>query len=268
MQTLRAVSRRPTLWVEAGAVLSWIALALVTATAHGSGGGRSGSIWNQGPLWICRTGLDGMASHAGGGGAGSGHGGDLGAGSLLAGAPMWALMSAAMMVPSTLPTVRHVAVNSVWWRRRRATGEFLLAFLAAWVAFSVLVLGALGGWGAADAGWALAAALGVAAAWQLTPLKQRALRACHRPSPLPPHGWRATLGTARFGWRDGAACIGSCWAMMVAAALAGPTALAWMGGIAAVVAAEKLAEKPVRASRRVAALLAAAACGVLLADLI
>jgi len=53
---------------------------------------------------------------------------------------------------------------------------------------------------------------------------------------------------------------------MVAAALAGPTALAWMGGIAAVVAAEKLAEKPVRASRRVAALLAAAACGVLLAD--
>jgi predicted metal-binding membrane protein len=264
MQTLRTACRRPALWVEAGAVFSWVLLVVFTATANGSGGGGAGSVWDQGPLWICKVGLHEAGTH---GDAGGGHGGGFSAASLLAAAPMWALMSAAMMVPSTLPTVRHVAVHSIWWRRRRATGEFVLAFLAVWVLFSVLVLGALGSWRAASSGWALAGALALAAAWQLTPFKQRALRACHRPSPLPPQGWRASLGTARFGWRDGAACVASCWAMMAAAALAGPTALLWMGGVAAVVTAEKLAEKPRRAARRVSALLLAAAFGVLLAEL-
>ena len=107
----------------------------------------------------------------------------------------------------------------------------------------------------------------MAALWQLTPLKERALRACHRPSPLPPRGWRATLGAARFGWRDGAACVASCWAMMVAASLAGPGSLFWMGGVTAVIVVEKLNTRPVRTSRGVAALLAAAACGVMLAAL-
>jgi predicted metal-binding membrane protein len=266
MQRLRAVSRRPTLWVEAGAVLSWIALALATATAHGSEGGGAGLFWGQGPLWICKTGLNGMTAHAGGGGGHSG--GGLTSASLLAAAPMWALMTTAMMVPSTLPTVRHVALNSLWWRRRRATVEFLVGFLAVWIAFGVLVLGPLANSKLTASGWVLGAALGMAAAWQLTPLKQRALRACHRPRPLRARGWRASLGTARFGGRDGAACVLSCWAMMLPAGLAGPTALLWMGGVTAVVAAEKLAEKPRRASRRVAALLAAAAAGVFLAELV
>jgi len=265
MRRLGALSCRPTLWVEGGAVLSWIALALATATAHGSEGAGTGSFWGQDPLWICKTGLNGMAAHAGGGG---GHGGGLSSASLLAAAPMWALMTTAMMVPSTLPTVRHVALNSLWWRRHRAMAEFLVGFLAVWIAFGVLVLGPLASSEKTASGWVLGVALGLAAAWQLTPLKQRALRACHRPRPLRARGWRASLGTARFGGRDGAACVVSCWAMMLPAGLAGSTALLWMGGVTAVVAAEKMSEKPRRASRRVAALLAAAAIGVFLAQLV
>lgn len=258
MRAARAVLRRPTLWVEAGAAASWAGLILVTAAAKGSDG-ASGSLWAQGPLWICQTGLHAAAGHGGGheGGAPG-----VSAASLVAAAPMWALMAGAMMVPPALPSVHHVAVNSLYWRRRRAVAEFLLVFLAIWIAFGVFVLGAIDNWGATSSRWSLPAALLVAAAWQLTPFKVRALSACHRPHPLPPSGWRAMLGTARFGWRDGNACLTSCWAMMLAAVLAGPASLLWMGGVTAVVTAEKLALKPVRASRLVAALLAVSAVGV------
>lgn len=259
-----ALRRRPALWVELGAVVSWIALAIASTAAHGSGGGGSGSLWSRGPLWVCELGMGRMAAHGGGTGAGS-YAGDVGG--LVTAAPMWALMAGAMMVPPAMPSVRHVAANSLYWRRRRAAGEFLVAFLAVWVAFSVLALGALSRWSAVGSKWAPAVAFAVAAVWQLTPFKERALRACHRLHPLPPRGWRATLGTTRFGWREGFACLASCWAMMLAVALVGPGSLLWMAGMTGVVAAEKLADKPVRTARYVAALLAAAAVAVALFSL-
>jgi predicted metal-binding membrane protein len=257
----RALTRRPALWVELGVVVSWIALAVASSAAQGSEGAGSGDFWSQGPLWVCQLGMGGMAGHGGGSVAG---GGAPDVGGLLAAAPMWALMAGAMMVPPALPSVRHVAGNSLYWRRRRAAGEFLLAFLAVWTAFSVVVLGALSGWSATGTRWAPAVALAAAAAWQLTPFKERALRACHRLYPLPPRGWRATVGAARFGWREGLACLASCWAMMLAVAVAGPGSLPWMGAMTGVVAVEKLADKPVRTARWVAALLAAGAAGLLL----
>jgi predicted metal-binding membrane protein len=56
--------------------------------------------------------------------------------------------------------------------------------------------------------------------------------------------------------------------MMVAASLTGAGHLWWMGAMTGVMAAEKLADRPRWASRRVAALLGAAALGVLLANLV
>lgn len=257
MRALRAVPHRPTFWVEVGAALSWIALAIGTAVAQGSGGAHSGALWSDGPQWVCTLGGANPAAPAG---AGPGSAA-ADASSLLSAAPMWALMATAMMVPPALPAVRHVTVNSLYWRRRQATVEFLLAFLGIWIAFSVLVLETLGNWDAASSEWALALALGVAAAWQLTPFKWRALRACHLPSPLPPRGWRATLGAVRFGCRNGAACLVSCWAMMVAVALVASSMLIWMAALTVLIYLEKMNLKPRAASRRVAVLLAAAALG-------
>ena len=259
MASLRRLGRRPTFWVEIGVAAAWVALILDSTLAQGDGGSVSG--WNGGPLWICKLG-------AGAGGDHPASGGGMGGGSLLAGTPMWVLMATAMMVPTALPAVQHVGGKSLYWRRRRATVEFVAVFLALWVSFAALALGGLGSWRPAASPYALPAALALAALWQLTPLKLRAMRACHRSRPLPPRGWRASAGVADFALHNGGACIASCWAMMLAVSLAGPSSLLWMGGITVVVAAEKLAEKPARASRRVAALLVAAACGVVLAELI
>ncbi|MGB7686679.1 MAG: DUF2182 domain-containing protein, partial [Solirubrobacterales bacterium] len=66
-------------------------------------------------------------------------------------------------------------------------------------------------------------------------------------------------GVARFGLRNGAACLASCWALMLTMAAVGSSRLAWMAGLTGIVAVEKLSLKPVRTSRRVAALLGAAA---------
>lgn len=258
---LRGFVRRPTLWVELTVAAAWAALLLGERLARGEGGPAGDGGWASGPLWICTTGMGG-----GGGGAGRHliQTGGVDSASLLTMAPMWGVMALAMMVPGALPAVRHVAHTSLYWRRRRATVEFLAVFVGLWTAFGLLVLAQLDSWGPAGSPL-FAAALAAAALWQLTPLKRRALLACHRSHRLPPRGWRATGGVANFALRNGAACLGSCWAMMAAASLAGPGRFWWMGAMTAAMAAEKLVERPRWASRRVAALLAAAAAGVALA---
>src|SRR4029077_832088 len=95
---------------------------------------------------------------------------------------------------------------------------------------------------------ARAPALALAALWQLTPLKRKAMLACHRSRPLPPRGWRARAGGVDFAVHNGGACSAPCWAMSLAAPLAGPASLLWMGGMTGVMTAEKVAEKPQSAS--------------------
>jgi predicted metal-binding membrane protein len=254
---LRGFTRRPAAAVELGVAAAWVGMAAASGEVL-PGGGAQGSGLVGGPLWLCMPGM------AAGGGSGSGGGGVLAyAGGLGTAAPMWTLMAVAMMLPAALPAVRHVAVNSLYWRRRRAMVEFLLVFLAVWVLFGVIVLGALARWPAAGSGLALAVALGLAAAWQLTPFKARALRACHQSEPLPPYGWRASAGVARFGLRNGTACLASCWALMLTMAAAGTARLAWMAALTAIVIVEKLSLKPRRTARRVALALAALGAGAL-----
>jgi beta-N-acetylhexosaminidase len=156
--------------------------------------------------------------------------------------------------------VRHVAANTLRWRRRRATAEFIAVYLAVWVAFGGCVIAALRldpALGRSDL--VVGLALAVAAAWQLTPAKRRALRACHTSTPLPPRGWRASAGVGRFGLRNAGACVGSCWALMAVMTLARGPGLLWMALLSAIVSAEKLSRRPARVTRAVAVLLAAGA---------
>lgn len=256
MAPLRAIRGRPTLWVELGIAAAWTAL--VVGTSVGQGPAGIGAEQVSGPLWVCVTGMAGMGGGAGPHATAS----PFDAGALAAGIPMGALMAVAMMVPTAMPAVRHVGSKSLYWRRRRATAEFLAVYVGLWSLFGALALGSLAAWGPARSPYALAAALTLAALWQLTPLKQRAQRACHRSRPLPPRGWRASAGVAGFALRYGTACLASCWAMMLAATVSGPGRLLWMGALAGAMAAEKLTLRPKRASWRVAALLGAAALGV------
>jgi predicted metal-binding membrane protein len=172
---------------------------------------------------------------------------------------MWALMVVAMMLPAAIPAARHLAVNSLRWRRRRAVVTFLAVFLLVWVGLGVLLAAISTLWSSIDGGAVSATALALAAGWQLTVHKRRALRDCHRPSPLPPHGWRATAGVIRFASLNSLACLRSCWAMMVAMGVASSMMLIWMIAITGIVTTEKLAQKPRRATHASTAVLAAGA---------
>jgi predicted metal-binding membrane protein len=256
---LRGIGRRPAFWVELGVGLAWIALALASGEILAASGSSGGPSWASGSVWFCDLDGAGMAS---------GHGGNAvidsapKVASLAASLPTWALMAVAMMLPTAMPAVRHVAVNSLYWRRRRAVLEFIAVYLGIWALFSALVLGAAISRAPADSAFVLPLVLAVAALWQLTPLKRRALRACHRPRPLPPYGWRATAGVARFGLGNGGACLASCWAMMLTMAVVGSARLAWMAALTALIAIEKLNLKPGRTARRIGLLLGTAAIAV------
>lgn len=251
------IARRPTLWVELGVALIWLALIGEMLIGH-PGAATGAAFGGGGAAWVCSTGLGG-AGDAGQHLPTIATAGPASSAALLSMLAMPALMAAAMMIPTAMPAVRHVAVNSLYWRRRRATVEFLAAYLAVWVAFSLAALGGLGLLAAGAPPLTGAALLALAALWQLSPAKRRALRACHRARPLPPRGWRATAGTAGFGLRNGGACLLSCWPMMLTTAFVAWPRLLWMAALTALIWAEKINLKPRRAARRVGLGLAAAA---------
>jgi predicted metal-binding membrane protein len=182
-----------------------------------------------------------------------------------AGLPGWLLMTVAMMGPAALAGVRHTGLASLRWRRGRAMAGFAAAYLAVWAAFGVLALAAVALRPAAPVPGpaALATVLAAAAAWQLTPAKRRSLRACHRSVPLPPRGWRAEWGSLRFGVRNGAACLGSCWCLMLVMVAAPAGQVLWLAGLAGAVTAERLAPRPRATTRFIAVACAFAAVAVL-----
>jgi predicted metal-binding membrane protein len=164
----------------------------------------------------------------------------------------WTLMSVAMMVPVVLPAVRHVGLNSLRQRRQWAMFVFFAVYVGAWAAFGILAFTwqrlALETMGI-DARILLASTLVVAAGWQLTRVKRRALLACRRTVPLPPIGRRADAGCARFALRQSRRCMASCWALMAAMVAVQQAAAIWMLSLTALVAAEELTRPGRRGGR-------------------
>jgi predicted metal-binding membrane protein len=241
----RLLLRRPELPAAAVVAVAW--LALLAAAVRGVLAGHPAA---------------GMAGMPGMGGIHPSAGPWAAAGG---GLPGWVLMTVAMMGPVALAGIRHTGLNSLRWRRGRAMAGFAAAYLAVWAAFGALALAATA-WpdGLAVPGpAALAAVLAAAAAWQLCPAKRRSLRACHRSVPLPPRGWRAEWGSLRFGLRNGAACLGSCWCLMLVMVAAPAGQVLWTVGLAGAVAAERLAPRPRAATRFIAVACAFAAVAVL-----
>jgi predicted metal-binding membrane protein len=162
---------------------------------------------------------------------------------ILGGLAAWTLMAVAMMAPVALPAVRHVALNSIRRRRQRAMALYFVAYVTVWALFGVflLVVARLGRqlFDAGDRAM-LAVALALAAGWQLSRWKRRALYACGRTVPLPPVGRRADAGCVRFGLQSGCRSVRSCWALMAAVAVVGQFALGWMGLITAWVVVEEM----------------------------
>ena len=240
---------------------AWIVLVVMAVTAaSGSSGSESGGMSGMAGMGNM-SGMAAMPGMAHSSTSAAHHSMLLGMGAG-ASVAMWALMVVAMMLPTALPAVRHVAANSLRRRRARAMATFAAVYLLIWVACGALVIAVAPAWSSLDRSAVAAGALALAAAWQLTVHKRRALADCHRPSPLPPTGRRATAGVARFAWRNGTACVRSCWVLMLAMAVATTATTFWMVAVTGVVLTEKLAPRPRQATRAGALLLAAGSVAV------
>lgn len=168
---------------------------------------------------------------------------------------MWAVMMAAMMLPSAAPMILLYATIA---RGRAPTGElvtasggFMFGYVAVWATFSlvaaalqfVLEQSALMSPMMETTSTVLAGAVLIAAGlYQWTPLKQFCLRHCRSPIEFLTTHWRAGVrGAFVMGFRHGAYCVGCCWLLMLLLFVGGVMNLAWIGGIALFILVEKLA---------------------------
>lgn len=154
----------------------------------------------------------------------------------------WMLMSVAMMAPLALPAVGFVARNSIRRRRNRAMAVYFSAFMAVWMGFGLVALPIVSlveRHSADESHVLLAGLLAIAAAWQLSRWKRRALNTCGRTMPLPPEGRRADAACMRFALLDGWRCVRSCWSLMLVMAVVGHAHLVWMAALTALVLVEE-----------------------------
>jgi predicted metal-binding membrane protein len=179
-------------------------------------------------------------------GMNSGPGTDLGALGWFTG--VWAVMMAAMMLPSFAPTA---AVYTALVRREPSrvllfAGGYLLVWSVAGVlAYGLFELGKSLFGGALEwhsgGRWLAAAVLLIAALYQLTPFKHAFLTRCRSPLRFLHATWREDrLGAFVMGLRNGGWCLGCSWALMAALFALGIMSLTWMALIAGLVALEKV----------------------------
>ncbi len=135
----------------------------------------------------------------------------------------WALMVVAMMLPLAMAPLWHVRERSFARRRGRSTALFVAGFIAIWMAAGIVLqtTALLARWAVPMPLACLGLAMAVALFWQISPAKQWCLNRCHQRPQLEAFGFAADLDAFRFGVRNGAACTGVCWALMLPMLLIG-----------------------------------------------
>lgn len=235
----RAQSRRRLALVLLGiAALAWLALYLWSVSAHADwidhGGWLALGLTQSLCLWTGEAGMLGVAIGMG----------------------AWLLMLAAMMLPTIAPLLALVErAASDRPDRLRVIGAAGGGYLLVWTAFGLAAHGldAALQEGVASApalqaqGWIVGAAvIAMAGLYQFSALKESCRAACHAPLReaamlAAAHETARPLAFAAFraGLSHGRACIGCCWALMLLMFVVGMSNLAWMLGLAAVMAVEK-----------------------------
>ncbi len=185
---------------------------------------------------------------------------------------MWAVMMAAMMLPSAVPLL--LLYDGVL-RRRRASGRAAVhvyamgaGYLLVWGMFSIgatvlqrvlsgmLILSPMM---EMPNRTAVGATLLLAGAYQLTTWKAACLSQCRSPLSFVMQRWREGVsGALRMGVEHGAYCLGCCWALMLLLFAGGVMNLAVIVGLTAIVLIEKVTPLGVRVSRVLGALMLAA----------
>ncbi len=166
---------------------------------------------------------------------------------------MWALMAAAMMLPTFVPALRT-------WFDLRAAGAATTAgavalvggYLAVWLGVAGLGAaaqialsraGLVSPLGASVTPWLTVGLLIGAGLYQFTALKAACLAKCRMPMTFFMERWRpGTPAAFGMGLRLGVLCFGCCWALMALAFVGGTMNLLWMGAATLFMVTEKLPE--------------------------
>jgi predicted metal-binding membrane protein len=166
---------------------------------------------------------------------------------------LWSLMMAAMMLPSELPLLRLDHATS---RSAIRTGVLASGYLAVWLALGGVVVLLR----SAPVRPPVAAVLGAAALYQLTPLKRRCLAVCRAPLARILRGWRdGHAGALLMGVENGIWCVGCCVGLTAALLALGMMSIGWMIVVAVAILVEKTTRVGVGASRASAGALAVGA---------
>jgi predicted metal-binding membrane protein len=160
---------------------------------------------------------------------------------------VWVVMMAAMMFPSVAPTIALYARMS--GKSRLAPMAFTTGYLVTWTGAGVVafLIGVTVSRAAGDSlAWESAgrpiagATLVLAAVYELTPLKNACLGKCRSPLGFLLGSWRdGWSGALGMGAKNGAWCVGCCWALMASLFALGVMSVTWMAVVAGLIAMEK-----------------------------
>ena len=166
-------------------------------------------------------------------------------------AGMWAVMMAAMMLPTMVPTLRSYEdlMISADGTRIGWLGV-LLGYSIVWIGFALFIttvqmgllsLNIVDMMGKAKSLWVSATLLMLAGAFQFTRAKEVCHGVCHSPMSYFIGHWKTGLnGGARMGISLGAYCVGCCWLFMVLGFAGGVMNFLWMGLATLMMVLEKL----------------------------
>lgn len=166
----------------------------------------------------------------------------------------WQLMTAGMMVPTSLPLIRlYSRTTRSQSRPRLLQGVLLGGYFAVWTGFAVLAFlgdtslhALVDRWQWLDQrSWLIAGStLILAGAFQFSDLKERCLQECRSPQGfLWRHYGQGASAAWRLGVRHGLFCLGCCWALMLVMFGLGVGSLAWMVAIGGVMLIEKTSRR-------------------------
>ncbi len=166
---------------------------------------------------------------------------------------MWAVMMAAMMLPTIVPTlrtydelpVRAGAGSDGWFGIVVGYGLIWLVGAGVFAGLQVLALnnGIVDLTGVVTSAWLAAALFLLAGFWQFSRTKEICQDACLSPMQFFMTRWKPGFsGGVRMGGEVGIACVGCCWAIMALAFVGGVMSLLWMGLATAFMVLEKLPE--------------------------
>ncbi|MCG8607502.1 DUF2182 domain-containing protein [bacterium] len=155
---------------------------------------------------------------------------------------MWAIMMAAMMLPSVAPWI--MALSQVLPKREptlssaSSAAGFIAGYLVIWLGYSVIaaLMQAVLSQQAmlSPALVATSPILGgvlliLAGGYQWTPAKSACLKHCRTPVGFFLTSWKAgRWGSFHMGFKHGLYCVGCCWAIMALSFVAGVMNLLWM----------------------------------------